>query len=410
MLKLLTFTTLFPNAVAPHHGIFTEITLRQQLQTGQVQAAVVAPVPWFPSRAGLFGRYAGYAGVPSEDQRAGVRVLHPRYPNLPRIGMHMAPLMMARAARASVERLIADGHDFDLIDAHYFYPDGVAAVLLGRALGKPVVIKALGSDINLLTRYRWPRRQIQWAARHSAAMTSVCQALRTEMIRVGLPAGRIHVMRNGVDLDLFHPEPRAAARASIGAEGFTLISVGHLVANKGHDKAIAALPRLPDARLLVVGGGPERGRLEALAQRLGVAARVRFAGVLTQDQLRTCYSGADALVLPSSREGWPNVLLEAMACGTPALASRVGGTAEVITCHAAGLLLSENSAAGIAAAVTALRAAPPERAATRAHAALHSWHATTRAQLDLFARIASRQPLPAPLTAQSCTTETNCLT
>jgi glycosyltransferase involved in cell wall biosynthesis len=406
MLKILTFSTLFPNPVAPHHGIFTETTLRQQLRSYPMQVQVVAPVPWFPSRAPLFGRYAGYAGVPHEEVRAGVRVLHPRYLSLPRVGMHVAPLTLARAARPIVAGMLAAGHDFDLIDAHYFYPDGVAAVLLGRTFGKPVTITALGSDINLLARYRGPRRMMRWAAGRSAAMISVCQALRGEMVRLGMPGERIHALRNGVDLDLFYPEPRAMARAALGVDGFTLLSVGHLVENKGHDKVIRALAALPDTRLLVAGCGPERARLEALARQLGVAGRVRFGGVLRQDQLRTWYSAADALVLASSREGWANVLLEAMACGTPALASDVGGTAEVITCPAAGLLLPENSAAGIAGAVHALRAAPPARAATRAHAARHAWHDTARARFDLFARIAGRPPTP----AEPCTLQTNCLT
>lgn len=408
MLNILTFSTLYPNAATPHHGIFTATALRQQLRTGDVRATVVAPVPWFPSGAPLFGRYAGYARVPREEEHGGVRVLHPRYPNPPGIGMYLAPLALARAARQTVARLTADGNDFDLIDAHYFYPDGVAAVMLGRALGKPVTIKALGSDINLLARYRWPLRQMRWAARHCAAMTSVSQALKDEMTRLGMPAERIQVLRNGVDLDLFYPEPRALARARLGVDGFTLLSVGHLVENKGHDKAIRALALLDGVRLAIAGGGPERARLEALAHRLGVAGRVRFTGVLEQAALRGWYSAADALVLASSREGWANVLLEAMACGTPALASRVGGTAEVLTCRAAGLLLPDNSAPGIAAAVRALRADPPARAATRAHAARHSWHATTRAQLDLFSGIAGRPPLSSP--ARPCTLETNCLT
>ena len=406
MLKILTFSTLYPNAVAPHHGIFTETGLQQQLRSFPVQARVVAPVPWFPSRAAVFGRYADYAAVPRAELRAGVEVLHPRYVNLPQVGMHLAPLALARAARPAIARLRAGGFDFDLIDAHYFYPDGVAAALLGRALGKPVVITALGSDINLLPRYRWPRRQIRWAAHRSAAMISVCQALRAEMVRLGLPGERIHALRNGVDLELFYPEPRAPARAALGLDGYTLISVGHLVENKGHDKAIRALAALPDARLLVVGGGPERGRLEALARSLGVARRVRFAGVLRQDQLRSWYSASDALVLASSREGWANVLLEAMACGTPAVASDVGGTAEVLTCRAAGLLLPENSAAGIVRAVAALRADPPARGATRAHAERHAWLDTVRARFDLFARIAG---LPSSCAAP-CTLKTNCST
>jgi teichuronic acid biosynthesis glycosyltransferase TuaC len=388
MLNILTFSTLYPNAVEPHHGIFTETSLRQQLRLHPMRAVVVAPVPWFPSTAGLFGRYARYARVPLEEVRNGVHVLHPRYANVPRIGMYMTPWTLYHAARRAIDGLLAQGGDFDVIDAHYFYPDGVAAAMLGRHYGKPVVISALGSDITQLPGHAWPRRLIRQAAHAAYAMISVCEALRQDMIRLGLPGERIHALRNGVDLDLFYPEPYARSRATLGVAGFTLLSVGHLIERKGHDKVIAALPELPGVRLMIVGAGPERGELMALCHELGVHERVRFLGLLTQDQLRTCYSAADALVLASNREGWANVLLEAMACGAPALASDVGGTAEVVRCHAAGLLLRANSAAGVADAVRRLRADMPAREATCAHARLHSWHATTHAQFNLFSNAA----------------------
>lgn len=392
MLNILTFSTLFPNTVEPHHGIFTETSLRQQLRHYDIESVVVAPVPWFPCRARLFGRYARYARVPREEVRGDIRVLHPRYVHTPGIGMYFAPWSLFYAARRTIDDLLAEGHRFDVIDAHYFYPDGVAAIMLGRHYDIPVVISALGSDITLLPNHAWPRRLIRQAAGQAHAMISVCEALRQDMIRLGLPGERIHALRNGVDLDLFYPEPRAETRATLGFDGYTLLSVGHLIERKGHDKVIAALPQLPDVRLVIVGDGPERSQLIALCHRLRVHDRVRFAGLLTQPQLRTCYSAADALVLASSREGWANVLLEAMACGAPVLASDVGGTAEVVRGHAAGLLLRENSAGGVADAVRRLRANPPSRDATCAHARLHSWHATTHAQFNLLAGAAGLPP------------------
>ncbi|GAB3373806.1 glycosyltransferase [Massilia agri] len=386
MLKILTFSTLFPNMVEPQHGIFTETSLRHQLAGRTMESVVIAPVPWFPFTAGYFGRYGRYARVPREETRNGVRVLHPRYLQLPRIGMHAAPFALAKAARSVIEELIADGYDFDLIDAHYFYPDGVAAALLGRHFDKPVVISALGSDINVLPDYAWPRWLIRWAANRAAAVISVSAALKARLMALGIAADRIHVLRNGVDLSLFHPSSRDTARAALGIDGYTLLSVGHLIASKGHHRVIGALAELPDVQLIIVGGGPERTRLAQLALSLGVETRVRFAGVLSQDALRGYYAAADALVLASDREGWANVLLESMACGTPVLASAVGGTPEFITKHAAGRLLPSLCARGVAEAVRALRAHPPLRTDTRAYAEQFSWTDTTRAQLGLFAQ------------------------
>ena len=306
--------------------------------------------------------------------------------------MYLAPWSLFHAARSAIDALQARGEDVDVIDAHYFYPDGVAAVMLGRHFNKPVIVSALGSDITQLPSHAWPRRLIRWAAERTYAMISVCETLRHDMIRLGLPGERIHALRNGVDLELFYPEPTAQARAALGFHGFTLLSVGHLIERKGHDKVIAALPHLPGVHLMIVGDGPERGQLKALCEQLGVQDRVRFAGLLSQPQLRTCYSAADALVLASNREGWANVLLEAIACGAPALASDVGGTAEVVRCHAAGLLLQTNTAAGVVDAVRRLRADPPTREATCAHGRQHSWHATTHAQYQLFAGAAGLPP------------------
>jgi len=394
MLKVLTFSTLYPNEIEPQHGVFTETILRHQLAARTAVSVVVAPVPWFPFTGKCFGRYGRYARVPREENRNGICILHPRYLNLPRIGMAIAPFTMAHAVKPIIEQLVADGHDFDLIDAHYFYPDGVAAALLGRQFDKPVVISALGSDINVLPDFAWPRTLIRWAAGQAAAMTSVCAALKARMVALGIAADRIHVLRNGVDLERFHPASRDALRVSLDIDSYTLLSVGHLIPSKGHDRVIGALAELPDVRLIIVGGGPERERLAKLAHRLGVAERVRFTGVLSQDTLRDYYTAADALVLASDREGWANVLLESMACGTPVLASAVGGTPEFVVPHAAGRLLETLCARGVANAVLALRNDPPLRAATRAYAEQFSWADTTRAQLALFAEVARTHPTP----------------
>lgn len=394
-MRLLTFTTLFPNPVAANHGIFVETRLRQLLAGGGIEARVVAPVPWFPFRHPGFGRYGGYAAVPGEEIRAGVPVVHPRYFLLPKIGMNSAPRFLAHAGLAAARRLLAAGYDFDLIDAHYYYPDGVAAARIGQALGKPVVITARGSDINLLARFPGPRRRILAAARAAAATITVSAALKTALVELGAAAEKITVLRNGVDLELFRPQDRTAARTALEiAERHTLISVGNLIPSKGHELAIAALPDLADSQLLIAGDGPYRSALTALAQRLGVAARVRFLGILPQERLRTLYAAADALILASEREGWPNVLLEAMACGTPAIAAAVGGVPEIVAAPAAGRLLAERSAAAIAAAATALRQTPPERTATRRYAEGFAWEATSRGQRALFAAILGHRPPP----------------
>lgn len=391
MMKLLTFSTLFPNLERPSHGIFVETRLRHLVASGQVQSRVVAPVPWFPLAHACFGTYGRFARVPRSEVRSGIEVLHPRYALLPKIGMTPAPLLMAMAVKPVLRRLIDEGFDFDAIDAHYFYPDGVAAAMLGKEFGKPVVITARGSDITLLPQYRWPGKMIRWAAGQAAGIITVCNALREELLVLGADPAKVVSLRNGVDLQLFRPVDRTAVRQALGITGLTLLSVGNLVPVKGHELTIGALTELPEARLLIAGSGPEREHLQTLATQLQVADRVSFLGSQSQDQLRDYYNAADIMVLSSSREGWANVLLESMACGTPVVASKVWGTPEVVAHADAGLLMEQRSAHGIAEAVRALLAAPPSRQATRRYAEGFSWDATTAGQLDLFGRITGRR-------------------
>jgi teichuronic acid biosynthesis glycosyltransferase TuaC len=385
-MKVLTFSTLFPNAARPGHGIFVETRLRQLVASGDVHSTVVAPVPWFPFTHSLFGRYSRDACAPRAETRYGIEVLHPRFPVLPKLGMTLAPWLLYRAVLPVVERLLRE-RAFDLIDAHYFYPDGVAAVMLGRRLNVPVVVTARGTDINLIAEFRLPRKMIRWAAQHAAAVIAVSRSLKEKLVALGTDPERIHVLSNGVDSELFKPLECEHVRQELSLQPKTLLSVGNLLAFKGHGIAIEALALLPECQLIIVGDGPDRGAFEALARRCGVVERVRFVGAVSQEQLRGYYAGADALVLASSREGWPNVLLEAMACGTPVIATDVGGVSEIVTAPEAGIVLDDRSAAGLARGVRRVFGEYPDRKATRAFAEQFGWDATTNGQLQIFKRV-----------------------
>ena len=386
-LRLLTFTTLFPDSARPNHGIFVENRLRHLVAGGAARSTVLAPTPWFPSRAGRFGAWARMARVPRCETRHGLAVHHPRYPVIPRIGMSAAPLLLYLAARRALARLIAGGLAFDAIDAHYVYPDGVAAVWLGRHFGKPVVITARGSDITQLPDHAIPRRMIRMALRRADALIGVSAPLCAGMIALGAEPARVTHLRNGVDTQAFHPVDRGAARAALGLDGPTLVSVGGLIARKGHDRSIAAMAELPGMTLLIAGEGPERPRLAAQIASLGLGGRVRLLGPLPHAGLSALYGAADAMLLASSREGWANVLLEAMACGTPVVASNIPGNPEVVAVPEAGLVAAENSPAGLAAAIRRIFAALPDRAATRAYAEGFGWEPTTAGQLAIFRRV-----------------------
>jgi len=389
-LRLLTYTTLFPNAERPNHGIFVENRLRDLLRTGQVESVVLAPVPFFPSANPRFGEWGRHAKVPLSESRAGLVVDHPRFPVIPKVGMSLAPWLLYQASARALGRMLAQGRRFDLIDAHYFYPDGVAAVWLGRRFRLPVVVTARGSDVTQLPDYAIPRRLLRQAIQEADGLISVSAALKNDLIELGASPAKVEVLRNGVDTALFHPINRGAARNKLGLSRPTLISVGLLVERKGHHRVIEAMRLLPDHDLLILGEGGERARLEGLIERHGLGDRVRLLGSRPHAELPLFYSAADALVLASGREGWANVLLEAMACGTPVVASPIPGNPEVVRSPEAGVIAPENSPDGIAAGVRTLFAAPRNRVATRAYAERFGWAATTEGQLALFRRVLGR--------------------
>ncbi|MEL6360795.1 MAG: glycosyltransferase [Pseudomonadota bacterium] len=393
-MKILTFSTLFPNAAAPSHGVFVENRMRDFKRRYEVDLRVIAPVPWFPFKSQIFAPYDRFANAPAQETRHGIDVHHPRYFLPPKIGMTYAPTGLARCLNRGLDDLAQQGWEPDLIDAHYLYPDSVAAARVAHERNIPLVLTARGSDVSLLATYPTQRQMIIEAVRQADATVCVADALRTGLIELGAPFDRLHVLRNGVDLDLFHSgantDLRSSDRQTLSLENPTLLSVGHLIERKGHDLVIQALATLPEFDLVIVGEGPELARLKALSSELGVTQRVTFAGQQRHDMLPTFYRAADALVLASSREGWPNVLLEAMACGTPVVATDVWGSGEVIGSPVAGRLSKERTPECIAAAIKDLFENPPERAETRAYAEGFSWAETSAGLKHLFSKAVAK--------------------
>jgi glycosyltransferase involved in cell wall biosynthesis len=388
-LRVLTMTTLFPSAVDPRHGIFVETRLRKLCASAPVDVHVVAPVPWFPFSWPLAGRYATYAATPRRERRFGLDVRHPRFLAIPRAGMSQRPASVCNAAARAAADLSSEGWRCDVIDAHYLYPDGVAAAMLSRRLRRPFVVTARGSDVNLIAQMPGPQARILAAIQQSSRVIAVSQALKEALVRIGVPEERTEVLRNGVDLTVFRPTLRDATRASLGVGTASLIvSVGNLVPEKGHDLVLRAAARIERAHVVIVGRGPDRSELHALADRLRISGRVRFLENMPQTELASIYSAADVLALGSSREGWPNVILEAMACGTPVVSTDVGGVGEMVTAPVVGLLVSGRDEADYADALVQVLAHCRDRAGIRAHASQFGWEPVVQRYHEILATAA----------------------
>jgi glycosyltransferase involved in cell wall biosynthesis len=283
----------------------------------------------------------------------------------------------AALVRALIPVLDSLDGSFDVIDAEFFFPDGPAAVALGQRYGVPVSIKARGADI-----HHWgtgaTARQVIAAGFAADGMLAVSEAMKRDMTALGLPEERIRVHRTGVDLDRFAPVDRAAAKAALGVSGPLVVSVGALIARKGHDVVIQAMRDVPDATLLIAGEGPERSRLEVLISRLGLSSRVRLLGAIPHAELPRLLGAADASALASSSEGLANVWVESLACGTPAVITEAGGARELLIDDAAGRIAGRIPEA-FAAAITDLLARPPLPETVRAAALPFTWEANTTA-------------------------------
>jgi len=370
MLRVLTLATLFPNGARPTFGVFVERQTCALAARPDVEVEVVAPVgvPVWP--LSLHPHYAPLRALPAKEDWAGLVVHRPPYPVWPR--------MQAGRARRMADALLPLLRDirarfpFDVIDAEFFWPDGPAAMRLAQAMSVPFSIKARGSDIHVWGGEPGISAQILAAGRAAAGLIAVSAALKRDMVALGLPEEHIRVHHTGIDLDLFRPIDREAAKAALGVEGPLLITVGHLNARKGQEIALAALEAIPNATLLLAGDGPERARLERQAQASGLSDRVRFLGVQRHEALPGLIAAADVMVLPTVSEGLANVWVEALACGTPVVTSDVGGAREVVDRPEAGRLVPRDPTA-VADAVNALLADPPAPAAVRAAAEKFSW-------------------------------------
>lgn len=387
-MKILTFTSLFPNAIQPWHGIFVRQRVAHFASRGH-RVNVIAPVPYAPPWV-LSKRWREASQVSFEEEFDAMPVYHPRYFLMPKVSMLLHGFLMFAGAALCARRLHTKER-FDCIDAHYVYPDGFAAVLLGRYLGIPVVVSARGTDISLFPTFPLIRPMIRWTLRHAAGVVAVSRALEEVIQALGIRPTHVAIIGNGIDLDCFHPVDRSSARQKLGIAGDAkvILSVGNLVPVKGHEYLIRAIAQVatlePRVELYIVGEGRLRSRLEELARAEHVDARVFLVGRKPNEEMKYWYSAADASCLASSREGWANVLLESLACGTPVLATRVWGTPEVIASDELGILTEQSADALACGVLQALQRRWDAEAMVR-YASARTWDLVAQ-EFETFLRV-----------------------
>ncbi|MBI5415712.1 MAG: glycosyltransferase [Candidatus Omnitrophica bacterium] len=380
-MKILVFTTLFPNSRMPQHATFIKARVAALAKMHEIQ--VVAPVPYFPPKWKVNEKWSRFSQVPLEEEIGGIKVYHPRYLVIPKIGRALYGLLMYLSLYGFVRNL-RRSFDFDLIDAHFLYPDGVAAVLLGRRMRKKTILNARGTDLNWYPRFPAIRAQIRSALKKADAVTVVTETLREKAVELGIDRGKVTVIPNGVDTGTFCFRPRDEAKRTLGLPDNrrVILAVGHVLEAKGFHFLIEALRhvRQQDTDLVIIGGGEYKEKLLQLAAEHHLQERVKFPGERPQSELALWYAAADMFCLTSLREGRPNVVMEALACGTPVVSMNKWGLSRIVNLDK-GILLDSYGSAGIARAIDEILQRHWDRRAISESMKEHTW-ARTAEQVD----------------------------
>jgi teichuronic acid biosynthesis glycosyltransferase TuaC len=388
-LRVLALTSIFPHAKNPRYAPYTR--LQAAALAKRCSLDVLGLVPWFPGTR-LTARWShwgkDFSDVPRAETIDGVLVRHPRCFRIPRVGLTLSAATYAASLLPVVAPLRSR---LDVLFATFVYPDGVAAILLGKLLSLPVVVQAIGSDVNVVARRPGPKAQVRLALPHAAGFVAVSDPLAEAAVALGARRDRVRVIPTGLDRNVFQPRDRAAARGRLGegADDRIIVFVGRLVEDKGIRELLDAFAVLvaedPRHRLIVVGEGPARSLCEA---RADLRERLLLTGELEPARIADWLTACDVLALPSYREGTPNVILEALGSGRRVVATRVGGIPAVVRRPEQGELVEPQDAPALAAALRRVLATPYDADAVSRSVSILSWEENADRVLALLTEAA----------------------
>ena len=388
-MRILIVTGDFPNPQQPTRGTFNFQLARALARKHEV--VVIAPVSWRDEWRLRARR--------TELERArtlhGLEVHHPRYYYPPGMLRTAYGWFLWRSVASTAGNVLA-AFQPDVVMGYWLHPDGEVALRIAKLAGVPGVVMSGGSDVLLLARDSARRKCMTRVLQGADAAVFVSEHLGRAAAQLGLEDTPIHIVRRGVDLDLFCPGDQASSRRRLGldAKQLVLLWVGRMVRVKGLDVLIDACARLQrgalDFALYLAGDGPLRQELDKRAATMGVAGRVVFAGVVQHGDLPDWYRAANVTVLPSRSEGVPNVLLESIACGTPFVASDVGGIAEIADTLRDRLVPAENAAA----LAQALSEVAGGRTTTRRRFTPVSWEQSAASLEEVFREVIEERKRP----------------
>lgn len=375
-MKILIITNLFPNSQEPTRGIFNKQQFAELAKLCELK--VVAPIPWHR-----------FSKAPDRETIEGIDVYHPRYFMIPKIWHSLYGIFFFISLLGKIKEISRD-FKFDLIFATWAYPDGFGSFLIAKVLKKPVIIKVHGSDVNIYTKSILRKKMVSCALRNSDKVIAVSNALKQKLVAIGVPAEKIQVIPNGVDTELFKPLDQAECRKKLGLplDKKIILYAGNFAQVKGVDILVEAFGEMVRSRvdilLLLVGDGPLETMLRSRVRELGIEGSVIFSRRTTHDSVPCYMNACDVFCLPSRSEGCPNVVLEALACGTPVVATQTGGMPEIIKNGRLGVLVDPENLIALRCGINEALARRWDRDAMRASVAGHSWTDNAKKLFELL--------------------------
>jgi glycosyltransferase involved in cell wall biosynthesis len=344
-LKVTVVTPIFPIPAQPYRG-HSEYEIVLALSK-HADVNVICPFPRYPR---WFRPHFDYRHPDLSYSPAGVSTQYFEYPALPGVTRCINGIVCAKYLEAYFRESPPQ-----VACNFWLYPEGYATVAVARKLGIPSVVCSIGSDLN-----RSADPVSKWltglAMKRATIVVTKSEHLRERAIRMGIDAGKVRTVRNGCNPAVFHLADRSVARAELGVvQGAELVLfVGRLDCAKGILELLEAFTSLanrrPNLRLAYVGDGPEGEQLRRKAADLGLHDRICLVGACLSQKVAQWLTAANVLALPSYREGYPNVVIEALSCGRPIIATDVGGIPELVT-ESSGILVAPRDSRALASAI-----------------------------------------------------------
>ncbi|MCG8552014.1 MAG: glycosyltransferase [Desulfobacterales bacterium] len=399
MKRILSFSTSFPTNHDPIPGVFVKERVRNVDALPDFETKVIAPVPYFPPIS-KFERWYKFSQIPKKETIDGLEVFRPRYFLVPKIGHYIHAASIAYASFPLVKKL-QKNFDFDLIDAHFIFPNGVAAEMIARRLNKPFVVTCRGEDIEKFPALPYIGDQIRQTLKRADALVALSERIEKAMLANGADPKKITRIGNGVDCKKFTPVPKKDARKTLNLpqDRPVVISVGYRLELKGFHLLVDTIPKLlkkfPNLLVVIIGGVASWGEdytpvIEERIKANQVENHVMLAGPRPPKEMHLWYSATDLFALLSSREGSPNVVMEATACGAPVLATSVGGIPEIINDPRLGHLIPERTVQDAAEGIEKALSADWDRKYIRNVTETRSWEGTANKVGRIFNNLCSR--------------------